>query len=146
MICSAVCLVRFMVKSPAQSGRLRTLIHPGPLSGVHVNILEMVKEMEPRAASKLVRADEETKRRHVAMFREAGVVPSRKTLESKASDSDNNSSEQRTVSLTAHADPTDLEIISIPCEPQAPVQTQSASDALNILLSNHVRTIDACGA
>ena len=36
MICSAVCLVRFMVKSPAQSGRLRTLIHPGPLSGVHV--------------------------------------------------------------------------------------------------------------
>jgi hypothetical protein len=36
MICSAVCLVRFMVKSPAQSGRLRTLIHPGPVSGVHV--------------------------------------------------------------------------------------------------------------
>ena len=29
MICSAVCLVRFMVESPAQSGRLRTLIHPG---------------------------------------------------------------------------------------------------------------------
>jgi GDP-L-fucose synthase len=36
MICSAVCLVRFMVESPAQSGRLRTLIHPGPISGVHV--------------------------------------------------------------------------------------------------------------
>ncbi|MCP9943416.1 hypothetical protein KBY70_13565, partial [Cyanobium sp. ATX 6E8] len=36
MICSAVCLVRFMVKSPAQSGRLRTLIHPGPIAGVHV--------------------------------------------------------------------------------------------------------------
>jgi hypothetical protein len=32
-----VCLVRFMVESPAQSGRLRTLIHPGPVSGVHVN-------------------------------------------------------------------------------------------------------------
>jgi hypothetical protein len=31
-----VCLVRFMVESPAQSGRLRTLIHPGPISGVHV--------------------------------------------------------------------------------------------------------------
>jgi len=28
--------VRFMLKSPAQSGRLRTLIHPGPVSGVHV--------------------------------------------------------------------------------------------------------------
>ncbi|MFO7627907.1 MAG: AbrB-like transcriptional regulator [Prochlorococcaceae cyanobacterium] len=25
-----------MVESPAQSGRLRTLIHPGPISGVHV--------------------------------------------------------------------------------------------------------------
>ncbi len=36
VICSAVCLVRFMVESPAQSGRLRTLIHPGPVAGVHV--------------------------------------------------------------------------------------------------------------
>jgi len=26
-----------MVKSPAQSGRMRTLIHPGPVSGVHVS-------------------------------------------------------------------------------------------------------------
>jgi len=32
-----VALVRFMVKSPAQSGRMRTLIHPGPVSGVHVS-------------------------------------------------------------------------------------------------------------
>ena len=39
MICSDVCLVRFMVESPAQSGRLKTLIHPGPVSGVHVRIL-----------------------------------------------------------------------------------------------------------
>jgi len=36
MICSAVCLVRFMVESPAQSGRMRALIHPGPIPGVHV--------------------------------------------------------------------------------------------------------------
>ncbi|WP_216915691.1 MULTISPECIES: hypothetical protein, partial [unclassified Synechococcus] len=28
--------VRFMVESPAQSGRLKTLIHPGPVFGVHV--------------------------------------------------------------------------------------------------------------
>ncbi len=28
--------MRFMVESPAQSGRMRTLIHPGPVSGVHV--------------------------------------------------------------------------------------------------------------
>ncbi len=38
MICSAVCLVRFKVESPAQSGRLRTLIQPGPASGVHVSM------------------------------------------------------------------------------------------------------------
>jgi len=25
-----------MVESPAQSGRMRTLIHPGPVAGVHV--------------------------------------------------------------------------------------------------------------
>jgi hypothetical protein len=37
MISTAVCLVRFMVKSPAQSGRLRTLIHPGPVSQIQVN-------------------------------------------------------------------------------------------------------------
>jgi hypothetical protein len=36
MIFSAVCLVRFMVESPAQSGRMRTLIHPGTISRVHV--------------------------------------------------------------------------------------------------------------
>ena len=36
MICSAVCLVRFMLESQAQSGRMRTLIHPGLISGVHV--------------------------------------------------------------------------------------------------------------
>ncbi|MCP9793514.1 hypothetical protein KBZ20_17255, partial [Vulcanococcus limneticus Candia 3F8] len=40
MICSAVCLVRFMVESPAQSGRMRTLIHPGPVSGVHVTVFQ----------------------------------------------------------------------------------------------------------
>ena len=36
MICSAVWRIRFMVKSPAQSGRMRTLIHRGPNSGGHV--------------------------------------------------------------------------------------------------------------
>ena len=36
MICSAVGLVRFLVECPAQFGRLRTLIHPGPISGAHV--------------------------------------------------------------------------------------------------------------
>jgi len=36
MICSGVWRFRFMVESPAQSGRMRTLIHPGPIYGVHV--------------------------------------------------------------------------------------------------------------
>ena len=35
---SGVCLVRFMVESPAQFGRLKTLIHPGLFSGVHVRV------------------------------------------------------------------------------------------------------------
>jgi len=37
MICSAVCLVRFMEKIPTQPGRLRVLIHSGVISMVHVN-------------------------------------------------------------------------------------------------------------
>ena len=40
MICPGVCLVRFIVKSPAQSGRMRTLIHPGPILGDHVTYNE----------------------------------------------------------------------------------------------------------
>jgi hypothetical protein len=31
MICSRVCQIRFMLESPAQSGRMRTLIHLGPI-------------------------------------------------------------------------------------------------------------------
>jgi len=42
-----VCLVRFMVESPAQSGRMRTLIHPGPTSGVHVTLTAGI-EVEQR--------------------------------------------------------------------------------------------------
>jgi endoglucanase len=38
--------VRFMVESPAQSGRLRTLIHPGPVSGVHVTSPSL-RSLEP---------------------------------------------------------------------------------------------------
>ena len=37
-ICSVVCLVRFMVEAPAQSGPLRALIHPGPVAWVHVRL------------------------------------------------------------------------------------------------------------
>ena len=37
MTCSAVWRIRFMVKSPAQSGRMRTLIHRGPISRGHVS-------------------------------------------------------------------------------------------------------------
>ncbi|WP_225323034.1 tyrosine-type recombinase/integrase [Synechococcus sp. RSCCF101] len=32
--------IRFIVSSTAQSGRLRTLIHPGPVSGVHVTLTD----------------------------------------------------------------------------------------------------------
>jgi len=43
MICSAVCPVRFMVESPAQSGLMRTLIHPGPVSRVRVTALRVLR-------------------------------------------------------------------------------------------------------
>jgi hypothetical protein len=32
-----------MVKSPAQSGRLKTLIHPGPVAGGHVSVLNVAR-------------------------------------------------------------------------------------------------------
>ena len=35
MICFAVCLVCFMVRSPVHSGRMRSHIHTGATSGVH---------------------------------------------------------------------------------------------------------------
>ena len=37
-ICSGVCLVRFIVQSPPQFGRMSTLIHTGPISRLHVII------------------------------------------------------------------------------------------------------------
>jgi hypothetical protein len=37
MICSAVCVVRFMVESPAQFGRMRTLIYIKPAIGVYIS-------------------------------------------------------------------------------------------------------------
>ncbi len=50
MICSAVWLVRFMVEYPAQTGRLRTLIHPGPSSGGHVSHGARFRKAFPRFA------------------------------------------------------------------------------------------------
>ena len=38
MICSAVWRIHFTVKSPAQSGRMRTLIHPGATAEGHVSL------------------------------------------------------------------------------------------------------------
>jgi hypothetical protein len=42
-ICFAVCPVRFMVKFTAQSGRMKTLIHPGPIAGVHVKTKKLLR-------------------------------------------------------------------------------------------------------
>lgn len=33
------------MESPAQSGRLRTLIHPGPVAGVHVTVTLTINEV-----------------------------------------------------------------------------------------------------
>jgi len=54
---------------------------------------------------------------------------------------------QTTVStVEAHDDPTQLALVSVPYETAEKQKTQSAHQALDILLSHHVRTIDACGA
>jgi len=40
LICSAVYLVRLVMKFPAQPGRVRTLIQPGPALWTHVSVIE----------------------------------------------------------------------------------------------------------
>ena len=52
MIRSAVCLVCFMVESPAQSGGMRSLIHPGPISGS--TSIQIAAEVFPFATSHLL--------------------------------------------------------------------------------------------
>jgi len=41
-----------MVKSPAQSGRMKTLIHPGPVAGVHVKAAKVMLDALHVAAKK----------------------------------------------------------------------------------------------
>lgn len=48
--------------------------------------------------------------------------------------------------VEAYDDPTQLAIVSVPCDTPEKQKTQSVHEALDILLSHHVRTIDACGA
>lgn len=55
-------------------------VHEGRLQD---DILELIKQMEPRAARKLIQADAATKSRYVAMFEETGTVPSQRTLKAQ---------------------------------------------------------------
>ena len=49
------------------------------MEGDHTEeILSMVKVMDPRAANKLLKADDESKHRHVAKFEDSGKLPSRR--------------------------------------------------------------------
>ena len=50
MICSAEWQMRFMVKSPDQSGRIRTLIHHGPSTGG--NVSQKTKEFKRAKTNK----------------------------------------------------------------------------------------------
>ena len=54
MICSAVCLVRFMVESPAQCGRLKTLIHPGAVIRVQVTIAPAMRRQRLVAVGRML--------------------------------------------------------------------------------------------
>jgi hypothetical protein len=51
MIYSAVYLVRFMVQSPAQSGLMGSLIHPGSIAGVHVNLISAIPLVSRRGSA-----------------------------------------------------------------------------------------------
>ena len=58
-------------------------VHEGCLQD---DILELIKRMEPRAARRLIQADEVTKSRYVAMFDETGEVPSQRDFKVASSD------------------------------------------------------------
>ena len=105
--------------------------HEGWLNG---DILEMVKQMEPRAASKLLKADDEIKNRHVATFKATGSVPSRRSLSAPANP------------VKASETPTELALVSVPVAPAPRRQTKSTDEALKILRENKVRTLDICHA
>ena len=51
MICSGICLVRFMLMSLTQSGQLRTLVHPGPFSGDHTIWVSVTRPNKPAATA-----------------------------------------------------------------------------------------------
>ena len=54
------------------------------MEGDHSEEVEaMVRVMEPRAANKFLRSDDETKLNHVVQFEETGQVPSRRDFEAK---------------------------------------------------------------
>jgi hypothetical protein len=95
-------------------------IEQGALFG---QALEMVNRMEPRAASKFLKADEETKGGYVAMFEETGRVPSQRdfTATSKASEPPINASNH------------------LP-------QTTSVEEAKKRILENKIHLAHACGA
>ena len=58
-------------------------VHEGCLQD---DILELIKRMEPRAARRLIKADEATKSRYVAIFDETGEVPSQRDFKGMSSD------------------------------------------------------------
>jgi len=58
-------------------------VHEGCLQD---DIIELIKRMEPRAARRLIQADEATKSRYVAIFDETGEVPSQRDFKVMTSD------------------------------------------------------------
>ena len=58
-------------------------VHEGCLQD---DILKLIKRMEPRAARRLIQADEATKSRYVAIFDETGEVPSQRDFKGMSSD------------------------------------------------------------
>ena len=101
---------------------------------LQADILEMIKRMEPRAASKLVRSEDSVKDRHVAIFREMGRVPSRRSLGSSRH------------SVEDTEPPAPITVINDSEESSHANPTTCGLDALRIMEKHRIRTIDACTA
>lgn len=92
--------------------------------------LQMVDFMEPRAASKFLKASDETKSRHVATFEATGKIPSRRDFTPKIEPN-----VQVGNSLTGE-----------PSAVSAKAPTKNANEARQRMKESGIRLVDACGA
>jgi hypothetical protein len=92
--------------------------------------LQMVDFMEPRAASRFLKASDETKSRHVATFEATGKIPSRRDFTIKTEHNEQGRNPPR-------SEPP-LEVTKAP--------TKNANEARQRMKESGIRLVDACAA